>query len=110
MIEPWLDDFLNLCKWCDKQIVWATLIPLPKKAAPVRVCVDADPGMDRATLALSRGPGGVLLAGIVSHGQASGMTAAGKRVYVDHALTCQYASKWHVAADHGKASRRYGKR
>lgn len=113
MIEAKLDPFLNLCRYCQAQVVWAD------GPGGERIPFDADPDAvhEQGNWALTisqppypRGmkppPDKVLKAAQPTGGQAAGMRAAGVRLYSHHALHCPAADKWHRKGDHGAATRR----
>lgn len=114
MIEAKLDPFLNLCQYCDAQVVWAD------GPGDERIPFDVDPEavheQGNWTLTViptqSLGPNvrGMraprLQAAQPTAGQAAGMRAAGVRLYSHHALHCPDAEKWHKVKDHGRATRR----
>ena len=104
MIEAKLDPFLNLCKYCQAQVVWAD------GPGEERIPFDVDPeavheqGNWALTVVQNQPPR--LRAAQPTDGQARGMRAAGVVLYSHHALHCPDADKWHRAGQHGKATRR----
>lgn len=106
MIEAKLDPFLNLCKYCDAQVVWAD------GPGGARIPFDVDPeavheeGNYTLTVVGANGRDGRLQAAQPTRGQAAGMRAAGVRLYNHHALSCPKADRWHKVKDHGSASRK----
>lgn len=108
MIEPRMDDHLNICRWCDGQVVWATSGAYQNPPG-VRFPLDADmdASVEVGTWALTRW-GNELMASQPTQGQAAGMRQSGQRLYSHHALTCRLAHEWYKAKDHGKATRKLG--
>lgn len=103
MIEPRMDNHLNVCRWCDRDVVWAD-----DEKARTRFPLDADmdKSPEKGNIALSRGSDGQLKATTPSAGQAAGMRSAGVVLYVHHALTCPRKDEWFKVKDHGKATRK----
>lgn len=97
-----MDDFLNICRWCDEKVVWADDI---KARTRFPLNADMDASMEKGTIALARGAGDKLTATTPTAGQAAGMRSAGIVLYAMHALTCPKASQWHKPGEHGKATR-----
>lgn len=97
-----MDSHLNICRWCDRKVVWATdrafRFPLDADSA-------ASPEVGVWSLATV---GAGLAASKPSAGQAAGMRKSGMQLYVHHALTCLYSAQWYKAKDHGDASRKLG--
>jgi hypothetical protein len=103
VIEPRLDDFLNMCRHCDTQVIWADDT---KAGTRFPLNADMDACHEKGTIALAKGTDGDLKASTPSAGQAAGMRAAGVTLYAMHALTCPKAEVWHKVGQHGKATRR----
>lgn len=80
------------CNHCDKPIIWARSIANDKPMP-----LDADPS-DRGNVLLSRGPGGILLAGVASTTAAAGSRALGVPTYLHHASSCPFAHAWNKPA------------
>ena len=103
MKEPRLDSYLNLCRWCDLEVVW---VDDDKAGTRFPVDADMDTSLETGMIALSRGTDGELKAVTPSTGQAKGMRAMGIVLYAQHALTCPKAGEWHNVKEHGAANRR----
>lgn len=101
MIEEKLDPFLNLCRYCQAQVVWAD------GPGDERIPFDVDPEAvhEQGNWALTVSAQ-TLKASQPTAGQAAGMRSAGVRLYSHHALHCPDADKWHRKGTHGAASRR----
>jgi hypothetical protein len=102
MIEARMESFLDVCRWCEAQVVWAT------GPAGQRIPFDADPEQvsELGNWALSVVDKVRLVAAQPTIGQAAGMRMAGMRLYNHHALHCPQADRWHKVKDHGSATRR----
>lgn len=112
MIEARLDPFLDLCRYCEAQVVWAD------GPGGERIPFDVNPEAvhEQGNWTLTavrpirvkgmREPDLRLQAAQPTAGQAAGMRAAGVRLYSHHALHCPQADRWHRKGTHGTASRR----
>lgn len=76
------------CNYCDARIRWVTT------TRDVRMPLDARPDADRGNvLVLTSG------AGVLNDGQAAAARARGVELYLHHAVTCPFASRWNKGAE-----------